>query len=261
MQNGRQEDNKEGWKGRNLLLRRLDIDGVGRWGPVLRRITLEPQQVLYQPGQRISEIYFPETAVLCMLTFMENGHTIESATVGSEGASWVSASLGEPSMPCQTMASLGGIAHVINARHVEEESRRNGVFHNILVEYSHVLLIASLRTGACNALHSVTQRCARWFLTALDRTDGEHFAITQEFLASLLGCNRPALTHILGELERLGGIRNRRGFVEVTSREALEQSACECYKLLYANFKNFRDRERGREPGYPFEHRETQARL
>ncbi len=242
-QNEMQGGNGEGWKGRNHLLRQLDAESAKRWRPFLKLVTLEPQQVLYHPDQHISEIYFPETAVLCMLTIMENGHTIESATVGSEGASWISASLGEPTMPCQTMASLGGTAYVISARHVEDESRRNGIFHNVLVEYSHALLISSLRTGACNALHSVTQRCARWLLTALDRTADGHFGITHEFLASLLGCNRPALTHILGELEQAGGIHNRRGVVEVIHRQSLETSACECYRILYANFEAMRHRE------------------
>ncbi len=145
-------------------------------------------------------------------------------------------------MPCQTMVSLGGAAYSISAKVVEQEIRLNGDFHNVLSEYSHALLISSLRTGACNALHSVTQRCARWMLTALDRTTGERFRITQEFLASLLGCNRPVLTHILGELESAGGIRSTRGVIEIVDRVGLEKSACECYGVLRENFRNLRAR-------------------
>jgi len=227
----------------NRLLACLEAETKRRWEPFLKLVQLEPQQVLYQPDQRISHIYFPASAVLCMLTVMEDGHTIESATVGNEGASWISASFGSPSMPCQTMVAVGGTAYAIQAKHVEQETQRNGIFHNALSEYSHTLLISSLRTGACNALHTVTQRCARWMLITLDRTVNERFAITQEYLASLLGCNRPALTHILGELEHAGGIHMARGMIEIVDRVRLEKSTCECYRLIRGQFENLRARE------------------
>jgi hypothetical protein len=203
---------------------------------------LHSQEILYHPGQRITDIYFPETAVLCMMTIMMDGRSVESATVGSEGASWVSASLGSPSMPCQTMVSVGGSARKISAEHVELEIRRNGLFHDLLSEYSHALLISSLRIGACNALHTVTQRCARWMLTTLDRTAQERFAITHDFLAGLLGCSRPTLTSILGELEAAGGIQTRRGMIEIVDRGRLEQSVCECYALVHRAFQDLHGR-------------------
>src|SRR3569833_1969457 len=114
-----------------------------------------------------------------MLTIMKDGRSIEAATVGNEGAAWVSASLGSPTMPCQTMAVIGGRAHKIAARHEEEEIRRNGTFHDVLTEYAHALLIASLRTGACNGLHSLSQRSARCMLITLDRTADGRCSITQ----------------------------------------------------------------------------------
>jgi CRP-like cAMP-binding protein len=210
---------------------------------MLRPVTFRAQEVLYHAGDRISHIYFPDTAVLCMLTIMKDGRTVESATVGNEGASWVSASYGTPTMPCQTMVAVGGTGHRIAARHVEEEIRNNGIFHNLLTEYAHALLISSLRTGACNTLHSVTQRSARWMLTTLDRTTGEEFAITHEFLASLLGCNRTVLTTILGELEAAGGIHTKRGRIELADRSRLEKCSCECYWTLRENFTELRIRE------------------
>jgi hypothetical protein len=143
---------------------------------------LQQQAILYQAEERITNIYFPETAVLCMLTMMNDGRSIESATVGNEGASWISASLGAPTMPCQTMVSVGGMAYKIAVKSIEEEIRRNGIFHDLLSEYAHALLISSLRTGACNALHSLTQRCARWMLVTLDRTTEERFVVTHEFV-------------------------------------------------------------------------------
>jgi len=227
----------------NELLRRLDHASLERLRPKLRSVSLQDEEVLYRAGDRISHIYFPITAVLCMLTIMEDGRTVETLTVGNEGASWVSASLGTPTMPCQTMVAVSGTAHKIATRHVEEEIRHNGIFHNLLTEYSHALLISSLRTGSCNALHSLSQRSARWLLMTLDRTTGTEFHITHHFMAALLACSRTALTTVLGELETAGGIHTRRGRIELASRHKLEKSACECYATIRETYEELRARE------------------
>lgn len=233
----------ESCRGQNSLLRFISADGLERLSAGMRTVDLASQQVLYRPGERISSIYFPDTAVLCMLTTMEDGRSLESATVGYEGASWVSASLGSPTMPCQTMVCVGGTARKVKARLVENEIRQNGQFHDLLTEYSHALLIASLRTGACNAMHTMTQRCSRWMLMTLDRTTTPRFTITQEFLASLIGCNRPGLNGILGELERSGCIATTRGHIEVIDRVALEAATCECYQILHRNEQEMERRQ------------------
>jgi Crp-like helix-turn-helix protein len=228
--------------GENQLLQHLDGEVMNRLHSKLITVPLETQQVLYHAEQPISDIYFPDTAVLCMLTIMIDGHSVESATVGNEGASWVSASLGAPTMPCQTMVAVGGIARRIDAKDVEREIRRNGLFHDLVSEYSHALLITSLRTGACNAIHSLTQRCARWMLVALDRSSREQLVITHEFLAALLGCSRSVMTGTLGELERRGGILIGRGRIEVIDRHVLRDAACECYLMLRDNLETLRKR-------------------
>lgn len=228
--------------GGNQLLRYLNEDALRRLSPNLKPVTLQAEQVLYHAGNRISHIYFPVTAVLCMLTIMDDGRTIESATVGYEGASWVTASLGTPTMPCQTMVVVPGAARRIAAEHVEEEIRHNGLFHDLVSEYSHCLLISSLRTGACNALHSLTQRTARWLLVACNRTREAQLVITHEFLAALLACSRSSLTTALGDLEISGGIHTKRGRIEVADPAALEKSSCECYRTLYDNFELLRSR-------------------
>lgn len=122
------------WLNSNELLRHLNRESLDRLVPLLRPANLQAQEIIYRPQARISDIYFPDTAVLCMLTIMADGRSIETATVGSEGASWVSASLGSPTMPCQTMVVIGGRAHKIAARHIEEEIQRNGTFHDVLTE-------------------------------------------------------------------------------------------------------------------------------
>ncbi len=188
-------------------------------------------------NSRIRHIYFPETAVICMLTIMRDGRSVESATVGREGASWISATVRGLPMPCQTMVTVGGRAQRLDAQYVEREIQRNGHFHRALSRYAHSLLIHALRTGSCNALHSLEKRCARWMLTTLDRTHEEQFTITHDFLASLIGCGRAVLTRILSDLEKDGAIKLHRGFISVLDRRVLEQAACECYEIIRDNHR------------------------
>jgi CRP-like cAMP-binding protein len=228
----------ERWARKNGLLGRLAHESFRHLLPSLTPVALQAQEILYKPEERISDIYFPDTAVLCILTIMEDGRSIEAATVGNEGASWVSASVGTPAMPCQTMVAVSGRAFKIPARRVEEELRQNGLFHDLVSEYAHALLISSLRTGACNALHTHSQRAARWMLTTLDRTSNERFCITQDFMASLLGCTRPTLNGILVDFEESGSLQNRRGSIEILDRSILQRSACECYGIIRHTYED-----------------------
>ena len=136
------------------------------------------------------------------------------------------------------MVAVSARAFKIPAKRVEEELKRNGLFHDLVTEYAHALLITSLRTGACNALHSHSQRAARWMLTTLDRTSNERFSITQDFMASLLGCARPTLNGILFEFEKSGSLQNRRGSIEILDRSMLENSACECYETIRQTYRD-----------------------
>ena len=222
----------------NHLLSALDEAGRNRLSPNMCRVELETKQVLYRPDQRISDIYFPEDSVIAMHTVMGNGATIESATVGREGASWISASFKSPTMPCQTMVAIPGQAYKVPADVIEHEIRKNGTFHNTLSHYSHVLLIQTLRSTACNGLHSLEQRCARWMLMTLDRTGNDRFVITHDFLSQLLGVQRTGVTGLVDRLASEGVLETRRGEIRVADRNKLEHISCECYRIMRAQFAN-----------------------
>lgn len=231
----------------NMLLRALGAEGRRRLADSSIRVTLKSKQVLYQPDERISHIYFPETAVLAMVTMMGDGASIESATVGREGASWISASFHSPSMPCQTMVAVGGKAVKAPADVVEHEIRDNGTFHNVLSAYGHALLIQTLRSTACNGLHSIQQRAARWMLTTLDRTITDDFEITHEFFGSLLGVRRASVSTMVEHLASLHIIEVARGKICVNNRARLELVSCECYGIIreaYEIFKSFTESSR-----------------
>jgi CRP-like cAMP-binding protein len=216
----------------NQLLNSLEPGAFERVAKKLTRVNLRPKEVVYKPHEPIDHVIFPETAVVCLMTIMSNGDTIEAATVGREGASWISASVGAPSMPCETIVVIEGTALRLPIADLDRELKENGHFRDVLTEYSHALLIASMRTSACNGLHGLQERCARWVLMTLDRVDSDRFAVTKEFLAQLLGTNRPTVSVLVSTLEKAGILNVEGRSVTVADRNRLKEAACECYDII-----------------------------
>ena len=162
----------------NKLIASLRDDAYGRLAGKLSPTTVEAKQVLYRPNEKIGEVYCPESCVICLMTVMRNGDTLETATVGREGASWISASIGAPSMPCETIVAIGGKSLVLKIDDLDREMQENEHFRDLLTKYSHALLIHSMRMTGCTGLHSLPQRTARWMLTTLDRVAETEFAVT-----------------------------------------------------------------------------------
>ena len=202
----------------------------------LKRVKLRSKEVLFKPNERIDHVVFPENAVVCLMALMANGDTIEAATVGREGAAWISASVGAPSMPCETIVVIEGTAMKLPIGDLDRELKENGHFRDVLTEYSHALLIASMRTSACNGLHRLQERCARWMLTTLDRVDSDRFAVTKEFLAHLLGTNRPTVSTLVSGFERDGILNVQGRWVTIADRTRLKNAACECYDIIRNNY-------------------------
>jgi hypothetical protein len=221
----------------NKLLRLLTGPAFLRLKPHLKPAVLHAKQVLYKPNEAIHTIYFPDTAVICQMTVMSNGDTLETGTVGLEGASWISASIGAPSMPCETIVAIGGDAHCLDIDDLDREMRENEPFRDVLTQYSHALLIHSMRMTGCTGLHTLEQRCARWILTTLDRVSADRFSITHEFLAMLLGASRPSVSVALEDFQRRGILRVERGLVLMGDRERLLGVACDCYEVIRQNYE------------------------
>jgi CRP-like cAMP-binding protein len=120
---------------------------------------------------------------------------------------------------------------------LDRELKENGHFRDVLTEYSHALLIASMRTAACNGLHGLQERCARWMLMTLDRVDSDRFSVTKEFLAQLLGTNRPLVSVMVSTLEKAGILSVKGRWVTVADRSRLEEAACECYEIIRKHYQ------------------------
>jgi CRP-like cAMP-binding protein len=220
----------------NHLLSALKPSDFSQVARNLTRVRVRPKQIIYKPNAPLDFIYFPEDTVLCLLTLMSNGDSIESATVGREGASWISSSVGARSMPCETIAVHEGTALKLAVEDLDRELKGNRPFRDVLTEYSHALLIASMRTSACHGLHGLQERCARWILTTIDRVDGDQFFITKEFLAQLLGTSRPMVSVTVAVFEKAGILNVDGRRVTVADRRRLKDASCECYDVIRRHY-------------------------
>src|SRR3989441_2262399 len=214
----------------NLLLAALPKVDRERLVPTLEIVPLKLKDLLHKAGEPIQYVYFPGGGFCSMVTVLEDGGMVEVATVGREGMVGVTALLdgGSP-----TAASLvqgeTDICYRMAADAYRREMDRRGPFYELLSRYAQALVGFIMQSTACNAVHSVEQRLARWLLMAQDRMGTEEFPLTQEFVAMMLGATRPTVTVVAGTLQRAGLITYHRGRVTILDREKLESASCECY--------------------------------
>ena len=156
---------------------------------------------------------------------------IEVATIGREGMVGVSAVLDGGRVPsCSMVQAEMATCYRMTVDALRRETDRHGALYDLLAHYSQALMGFVMQSTACNAVHSVEQRLARWLLLAQDRVGKDEFPLTQEFVAMMLGAARPTVTVVAGTLQKAGLITYRHGRVTIVDRQALEQASCECYR-------------------------------
>ena len=219
---------------KNRILAAVPQADFDRYFAGLQPVSLPLKHLLYRVGDPLDSIYFIEEGVASVLTSMSNGSTIEVGMIGSEGIVGAAALMGGEVSAQQIVVQVPGAALKMPAAQCKEAFDQSPAFRAAALRYVAALLDFGAQTAACNRLHTIEQRCARWFLMALDRLHGDVFPMTHEFLASMLGVRRAGITETTGELQRAGLIRNHRGEVTVVDRPGLEAAACECYGLDHA---------------------------
>jgi CRP-like cAMP-binding protein len=188
--------------------------------------------ILYDPGQAIEVVYFPENGVVSVVTLLSDGTGIEAVTVGNEGF------VGLPSVQGAPIATQRWVVQVPDGGARCDARRFNAllpslpVLNELLLRYGLSLFDQAAQAAACNALHPVVERCARWLLQTHDRMGRQTFFLTQEFLAQMLGVRRPSVSLAAQTLNQAGVIRYARGTVEVIDRPGLELLSCECYEAI-----------------------------
>ncbi|MDB5438250.1 MAG: Crp/Fnr family transcriptional regulator [Caulobacteraceae bacterium] len=214
---------------KNRLLASLGAEDLSRLSGLLTFTEFEKGRLLYDPGDSIDTVYFPHDCVISLMTLMESGAAIESATVGREGAFGLNvASQGRQSL-VRAIVQVPGRASRIPAGAWAEVCSRSPHLRSLVDRHGDALFGHAVQSVACNALHSVEARFCRWLLSCHDRIDSNTVSLTQEFLADMLGVQRTTVTAVAGALQAKGLIRYRRGVVDILDRAGLEAGACECY--------------------------------
>ena len=215
----------------NELLAALPSEVFDRIAPSLDVVPLTLKQFVHRPGERIHDVYFPGGGFISIVTVMNDGSMVEVATVGREGMCGTSAVLNGDSSPAAAMVQCEtDTCYRMPADVFREEIDRRNSFHHLMTRYAQSLNGVIMLSTACNAVHSVEQRLARWLLMAHDRVGRNEFPLTQEFVAMMLGAGRPTVTVVASTLQKAGLITYHRGHLTIVDRERLEAASCECYR-------------------------------
>lgn len=226
--------------GRNRLLGALPAAELEKLLPSLESVPLADGMPIYEPDQRITRVYFPISGIISLVSEMAEG-TVEVGTIGREGMTGVPLVLHATTMPSRAFVQVPGHAYCMRDEDLLTAMRDSATFERLLFRYVLALFDQTAQHAACNRLHTLEERCARWLLMTHDRVDGDVLPLKQQFLAEMLGVHRPAVTIAAGALQKAGVIRYTRGKVTVLDRDALERSACECYKIIARRAKELLD--------------------
>jgi CRP-like cAMP-binding protein len=221
---------------RNRLLAALPPAEYERVSIDLEPFALESRLVLYEADTPITHVYFPTSGCVSMVSVMEQG-AVEVGTIGFEGFTGLALLLDDDRMPSRAFVQLTGTSYRMESDDFRRSVERNSAFARLLNRHSLALFNQAAQSAACNRLHTLESRCARWLLMTHDRMRMEPFVLTHEFLSYMLGVHRPAVTLAAGVLQRAGLIRYTRGKVTVLDRDGLEAVACPCYHMTRRNYE------------------------
>ena len=204
----------------------------------LERISLSQGDIIYEPGDQIDFVYFPETAVYSMLCMMENGDTVEVGPVGREGMAGLNVFFGANISSTRLVVHVAGSAMRMSAEVLRKELRSEGSdMQRLLSRYTQMLLAMTGQSSACNKLHSLDQQLARWLLMMHEYV-GDELLLTQELIALTLGVRRAGITGAALHLKSMGLIDYQRGHIQILNRQGLGAMACECYQVIKDEYEH-----------------------
>jgi len=216
----------------NHLLGALPHDEWERWRLQLEYVDMPLAQVLYEPGDTLTHVYFPTTSIVSLLYFMKNGESAEIAVVGNEGVVGVSLFMGGGSTSSRALVQSAGGAYRLNAELMQQEFDRAGSVLHLLLRYTQALMTQMVQTAACNKHHSLDQQLCRWLLLSLDRLQGTEMLMTKTLIAHMLGVTQDIATQGAFKLQDAGLIDYKDGRIRVLDRIGLEKRSCECYAVV-----------------------------
>jgi CRP-like cAMP-binding protein len=217
---------------RNKLLLAIPDEEFRKIRSRLQFVDLPHHFILHQPHQTVRFAHFPNAGLISLVVELKDGRTVEAGLLGNEGASGMPAVLGLSRSPLREIVQIEGDAFRMRVNALMELLPSTPVLQATLNRYAAGLAMQVAQTAACNRLHKIEERLSRWLLIAQDRVDSGIVPITHDFLATMLGTDRPSVTVAAGVLQREGIIEYTRGSVRILNRKKLESFACECYALI-----------------------------
>jgi CRP-like cAMP-binding protein len=222
---------------RNRLLAALPPDDFAALAPALRPVGLDLRQTLYEPGQTIRAVHFPEAGMVSMLAPLEDGHAQEVGIVGREGLVGLPVLLGADRTSIEALVQMQGSALRIGAAELRAAFDRSSTLRALLLRYAQAFHAQVAQTAACNGRHAIDRRLARWLLVMHDRAEADEFPMTHEFASLMLGTGRPGISVAAAVLQRAGVIGYTHGRMTVLDRAGLEAASCECYGTVREQFE------------------------
>jgi CRP-like cAMP-binding protein len=200
--------------------------------PHIEFVVLSHHRSLQEPNQKIEFVYFPNCGLISIVVNAEDGRTVEVGVLGNEGLAGTPAVIGLRSSPLREMVQISGDGFRVRVSALKTVLKSAPRLHEMLHHFTVLLELQVAQTAACNRLHGVEQRLARWLLMTQDRVDDGLLPITHDFLATMLGTDRPSVSLAAAVLQKKRLIHYIRGAVRVLNRKKLEGSACECYRVI-----------------------------
>ena len=222
----------------NRLLAALPGDEYLHLMPSLESFDPPHQYVFYEPNRPITHVYFPISGVASLLMLGEKGEAVEVGTVGNEGMVGIPVFLGQDATPGRALMQVPGTAlRMPVAVFRQEVMETPGSRLEVLLQYyTHALMIQMSQGVACNRLHTIEQRAARWLLTTRDRVGGPTYPLTQEFLSQMLGVRRASVSEVASTLQEEGLLTYTRGVITILDPDGMEARACTCYRVIRDEF-------------------------
>jgi CRP-like cAMP-binding protein len=224
--------NAEGKPVSNIILLSISDSEYNSLRPHLEYVNLPNHLVLHEAGGKLEFVYFPNQGLISLVVVMKDGRTAEAGVVGSEGFTGAPAAVGLSRGPLRAVIQIAGDGFRVRVGALQNTLEAAPHLRLLLNRYVAIRGMQIAQTAACNRLHGIEQRLARWLLMTQDRVDSGSLPITHDFLATMLGTDRPSVSLAAGVLQRKGFIEYTRGAVKIVNRKKLEASACECYGVI-----------------------------
>jgi len=222
---------------KNHLLSLLPEEEFQDLSPLLKPVRMAFKQAVFERGHRIDHVYFPCSSVFSILTFMRDGTAVEVGTVGNEGLAGIDILTGGDFATDTTICQVEGESLRMQVSDFRAALAKLPRLRQASQRYLQAYLSQVSQSVACNRLHTIEARFARWVLMTHDRVGDDEFHLTQEFLADMLGVRRPSVSVVASAFQNAGLIRYSRGRLAIVDRSGLEQVCCECYGHVRSNFE------------------------